>query len=187
MARHASSTREISAPRPAAAGPGVARRLSALLGILLATGATYAQQTETASAASLCEQALPGFRAGPVHFEESGTTIRPSGKAVLDRVVELASTCRQSIIEITGHTDSSGDETWNQILSLERAKAVANAIAARGIAPDRLVVKGAGSSKPIADNALRYGRGLNRRIEIVMRPVSAADISQLRILPDSSD
>lgn len=103
--------------------------------------------------------------------------MRPSGEAVLDRVVELASTCPQSLIEITGHTDSSGDETSNEILSLQRAQAVARHLAARGISAERLIAIGAGSSKPIADNALRYGRSLNRRIEILMRPQSAADIS----------
>ena len=161
--------------------------MSALLGVLLVAKAAFAEQAETASATALCEKALLGFRAEPVRFEESGTTMRPSGAAVLDRVVELASTCRQSLIEVTGHADSSGDETWNRILSLKRAQAVADDIAARGIAPERLIVKGAGSSEPVADNALRYGRGLNRRIEIVLRPSPAVDLSQSQNLPGSSD
>ncbi|MBT8092086.1 MAG: OmpA family protein [Gammaproteobacteria bacterium] len=160
--------------------------MSASIGCLLAATAPSTGLAEPVSAASLCETALRNFRAGPVKFEESGTSIRPSGEPVLDRVVELASTCRQSVIEITGHTDSSGDETWNQILSLERAKAVADYLAARGIARERLVVKGAGSSEPVADNARRYGRSLNRRIEIVMRPRPADDMSQQASLSGSS-
>lgn len=187
MGRHASSTRAISAPEPLPAGPRVVVRVSALLGALLVAAATFAQQTETESATSLCEKALLGFRAEPVRFDESGTSMRPSGEAILDRVVELASTCRESLIEITGHADSSGDEKWNQLLSLQRAQAVADEIAARGIAPERLIVKGAGSSKPVADNALRYGRSLNRRIEIVMRPSPAVDVSQSQDLPGSSN
>lgn len=164
----------------------IAIPLTALLVGLLAGPAPYAQQAEPTSAASLCAKALVNFRAEPVKFEESATSIRSSGKAVLDRVVELASTCRESVIEITGHTDSSGDEAWNRILSVQRAQTVADYIAARGIATGRLVVIGAGSSKPIADNARRFGRSLNRRIEIAIRPLSAADISRQPYPPDSS-
>ncbi len=160
---------------------------SALLGSLLAATAPHAQQAELISAASLCDKALANFRAGPVKFDESATTIRPSGKPVLDRVIELASTCRDSVIEITGHTDSSGDETSNRILSLGRAQAVADYISARGIAAERLIVSGAGSSKPIGDNARRFGRSLNRRIEINLRPRLPADISLSTDLPDSED
>lgn len=170
-------TRETSAPEPLPAEPRIAVCLVALLGALLIAQTSFAQQSITESAASLCERALLGFRVEPVRFEESGTSMRASGEAVLDRVVELASTCRESLIEITGHADSSGDEKWNQLLSLQRAQAVADEIAARGIAPERLIVKGAGSSQPVADNALRYGRSLNRRIEIVMRPSTAVDIN----------
>ena len=169
------------------ARPQIAMLFGVLLGSLLAATAAYAQQAEPTTAASLCERALVNFRAGPVNFEESAARIRPSGKPVLDRVVELASTCRESVVEITGHTDSSGDETWNRILSLERAQAVADYIAARGIASERLIVMGKGSSKPIADNARRFGRSLNRRIEIVIRPQSATDINQQPDHPDSAD
>jgi outer membrane protein OmpA-like peptidoglycan-associated protein len=145
-----------------------------LLGSLPGASDASANRSASVLAASLCERALLGFRPGTVRFDESGTTMRPSGKPIVDRVVALASTCPQALIHITGHTDSSGDEFWNQRLSLERAKAVADLIAAQGIARQRLIVSGVGSSKPVADNARRYGRSLNRRIEIVMRagPVS---------------
>lgn len=118
------------------------------------------------SVADLCARAMAQFQNGPINFEESGTAFRSSALPELERAVALANTCRDSSIEITGHTDSSGDESLNQRLSLARAHAVADYLAQRGIVATRLNPVGVGSSLPIADNRTRYGRGLNRRIDI---------------------
>lgn len=120
--------------------------------------------------AQLCSRASAAHELGPINFEESGTNFRSSAYPELDRLISLADACRQSSIAITGHTDSSGDEVWNQRLSLARANAVADHLAARGVARERLLSRGAGSSVPVADNATRYGRSLNRRIEVVLAP-----------------
>lgn len=117
-------------------------------------------------AVDLCARVIATYETGPVYFEESGTALRSSAYLSLDRIVTLADACRQITVSITGHTDSSGNEAWNQQLSLARAKAVADYIAERGIAGERLIVAGAGSSVPVADNSTRYGRGLNRRISV---------------------
>jgi outer membrane protein OmpA-like peptidoglycan-associated protein len=117
----------------------------------------------------LCSRAFAADEHGPVGFEESMTVLRSSAMPVLDRVISLADACRHSTISITGHTDSSGDEAWNSQLSLARANAVADYFAEHGIARERLITIGAGSSQPVADNATRYGRGLNRRIDIRLR------------------
>jgi len=115
---------------------------------------------------TICEQQFAVFRVDPVAFEESGTAMRASAYPALDRVVALADACRAATLTITGHTDSSGNETWNQRLSLARAESVAAHLGSRGIAADRLAVVGAGSSVPVADNTTRYGRSMNRRIDI---------------------
>ena len=122
------------------------------------------------SAAALCQQQFSRIKPGPVGFAESGTRMRASAYPVLDRIIALADACRDSTISITGHTDSSGSEAWNRQLSLARAQAVASHLEKRGIDARRLVVAGAGSSQPIADNATRYGRGQNRRIEFRLEP-----------------
>lgn len=119
---------------------------------------------------TMCARQLAAFEAGPVEFKESGTAMRSSAYPVLDRVVALADACRNSTVSITGHTDSSGNETMNQQLSLARARAIASYLGAMGIDPDRIIVAGAGSSLPVADNATRFGRSLNRRIDIHMTP-----------------
>jgi OOP family OmpA-OmpF porin len=118
------------------------------------------------TARELCLRQFDRFEAGPIRFEETGTALRTSAYPELDRVVMLATTCRDATVTITGHTDGSGDETWNRQLSLERARAVAALLAERGVLADNIVPKGAGSSVPVADNATRYGRSLNRRIEV---------------------
>ncbi|MCP5092997.1 MAG: OmpA family protein [Gammaproteobacteria bacterium] len=120
--------------------------------------------------AQLCARASAAQETGPINFEESGTNFRSSAYAQLDRIISLADACRQSSISITGHTDSSGDEASNRHLSLARANAVANYLASRGVARERLLTLGAGSSVPVADNATRYGRSLNRRIEVFLAP-----------------
>lgn len=117
------------------------------------------------SAQELCQRQFAELESGPVKFEQSTTRMRSSAFIVLDRITALADACRHSPLFIIGHTDSSGSEQWNQQLSLARAEAVARYLGERGIDSDRMIAVGAGSSVPVASNATRYGRSLNRRIE----------------------
>jgi outer membrane protein OmpA-like peptidoglycan-associated protein len=104
-----------------------------------------------------------------VSFRQSGTEFRSSSYAVLDRIVEFAGDCRQSTIVLTGHSDASGNENNNRSLSEARARIVADYLQAHGVAPEQLVVVGAGSDFPIADNATPQGREKNRRIEFALQ------------------
>lgn len=119
-----------------------------------------------------CERAFSAFRPGPINFEESTATFRSAAYPRMDRIVALARNCRKSTIEIVGHTDSSGDLAWNELLSVNRAQAVADYLVEAGISRDRLVVRGAGPSLPVADNRTRYGRSKNRRIEVKFRAIA---------------
>jgi OOP family OmpA-OmpF porin len=136
---------------------------------------------------ALCARAFADHNPGPVNFDESTTTFRSSAVPVLQRIVALANTCRNAAIEITGHTDSSGDERWNVRLSLARAEAIADYLVQQGIAAERLIATGAGSALPIADNSTRYGRGLNRRIEFTFIPGDEAAPNRQRPPPGPSD
>jgi OOP family OmpA-OmpF porin len=117
----------------------------------------------------LCRRAFSALVLEPVVFAQSSAELRPSSLVTLDRITDFAHDCPSATIAITGHTDASGDETWNRQLSLARARAVADRIARNGIDPQRLLASGAGSSEPVADNATAYGRELNRRIEFELR------------------
>jgi hypothetical protein len=68
-------------------------------------------------------------------------------------------------LEITGHTDNTGDPTHNRSLSLARARAIKAELVKKGITSDRLIAKGAGAIKPIATNNTEAGRQANRRVE----------------------
>jgi OOP family OmpA-OmpF porin len=63
-----------------------------------------------------------------------------------------------------GHTDSTGPEAFNQVLSERRAQSVVDFLAAQGVGTGRVTAVGFGESKPIADNATREGRAENRRV-----------------------
>jgi OOP family OmpA-OmpF porin len=123
----------------------------------------------TVSLDELCQKAFDDMPLGPVSFAQSSVEISPASLATLDRITDFAHDCQNVTIAITGHTDSSGNESWNRQLSLARARSVADHIAGNGIDPKRLVVAGLGSSVPIADNSTAQGRELNRRIEFELR------------------
>ena len=73
-----------------------------------------------------------------------------------------------SVLEIRGHTDSSGNAEKNLQLSLERARACATFIASQGISSDRLQAYGLGDREPLVDNSTPFGRERNRRVEFVL-------------------
>ena len=117
----------------------------------------------------LCEKTFSEIVLQPVSFMQSSAEIRQRSLVTLDRITDFAHDCQDITIVITGHTDASGDESWNRQLSRARAQAVADHIVQRGVDPQRLVVNGLGSSVPIADNSTALGRVLNRRIEFELR------------------
>lgn len=71
-------------------------------------------------------------------------------------------------LEVQGHTDDSGNEAFNQHLSEERAAAVRQWLIDAGIPASKLIAKGYGYTKPIADNRIRQGRQQNRRVQLVI-------------------
>lgn len=119
----------------------------------------------TASPEDLCRRNLSQAVSVPVQFGESSDEIRSASLATLDRIVGVAYDCRDFIIAISGHSDASGDESWNRLLSLARAQAVADYLVSAGIDPGRVQTFGQGSSMPIAANDTSEGRRQNRRIE----------------------
>ena len=146
-----------------------ARRLRRQLPAVMTLDVDMIVADDRVTVGDVCERAFAAYQTGAIRFEESTTRLRPSSRLALDRAISLADACRASRIAITGHTDASGPETWNRELSLGRADAVADYLVAGGIARSRLLTRGAGSSMPLATNATRYGRSLNRRIEIEFR------------------
>ncbi len=69
---------------------------------------------------------------------------------------------------VDGHTDSNGDEAYNQQLSLKRARSVADVLVSVGMPQGNLDIRGRGEEAPIADNATSGGRAENRRVAIII-------------------
>ncbi len=92
----------------------------------------------------------------------------PSGK-VLDQLIALLAAYPKNRVLVEGHTDSTGDKTYNLKLSELRAKAVRDYLIKRGgYESSRFSVTGYGVTKPVADNKTRAGRSLNRRVEVTI-------------------
>ncbi len=79
------------------------------------------------------------------------------------------------MVEVAGHTDSTGSPAYNQALSERRAKSVAAYLISRGVRPERLIIVGDGEKHPIASNATAAGRQQNRRVELTIVPVEKKD------------
>lgn len=78
----------------------------------------------------------------------------------------------KTVVEVAGHTDSSGSDSYNLQLSQRRAQAVANYLASQGVKSERLIPVGAGEAHPIASNDTEQGRAANRRVELTIVPVT---------------
>lgn len=100
-----------------------------------------------------------------IRFQTGSATIDAGNEELLQRLASLASTCPGNLT-VEGHTDSRGDADMNNALSLARASAIRDALAALGIEATRMNAVGYGEAKPIADNESPAGRAKNRRIAI---------------------
>lgn len=103
------------------------------------------------------------LRTRTFRFEESSVQIASSSSGLISEVAQTLRPCLGSIIAITGHTDSSGNEAGNLALSRDRADAVRQALIRRGIPADGLRAIGKGSSEPV--EGLDPADPANRRIE----------------------
>lgn len=125
---------------------------------------------ELIAAGSLDRQCISLFRTAQVgrkiEFPRSEATLSTRSWPLLDELVQIASDCPGATIDITGHTDNTGEESGNLALSQGRAGAIAAYMIGKGIATERIVVKGAGSALPLVDEDTPQAHQLNRRIEI---------------------
>jgi len=106
------------------------------------------------------------IRTASVAFEPGSSSFTQGSNSALSELAGLMMSYPDTRIRIEGHTDNTGPESVNLRLSRERAQAVASYLSSRGVADDRLIAKGYGSTQPIEDNFTDAGRARNRRIEI---------------------
>jgi outer membrane protein OmpA-like peptidoglycan-associated protein len=107
-------------------------------------------------------------------FPSGSAEIRPDDFALLTKLMQALREFPKSPITIEGHTDSQGDESFNQELSQRRANAVREYVLANmGLEGDWIIAVGFGESRPIASDATEAGRAKNRRIDVVIDLVGA--------------
>jgi len=115
-----------------------------------------------------------------VTFDVGSYTLKPQFRDTLDRVAESMIKYPNSLIDVYGHTDSTGSDAYNQTLSENRARTVANYLASRGVSSARIRSQGFGETMPIADNATESGRSKNRRVEIKIVPITEEEARAAR-------
>lgn len=101
-------------------------------------------------------------------FALNKADLSTEAKTNLDKLVTILGTYPDTNIELQGHTDNTGSDTFNQTLSEKRATSVSGYLASKGIDNARMTVKGYGETSPKYDNATADGRTQNRRVEFVI-------------------
>lgn len=106
-----------------------------------------------------------------VSFDFGSASIRPAMRTVLDPFAASlhGDANANTRVEIVGHTDSTGSESVNNALSVERAHSVRDYLLAQGVPAARVTTTGKGEREPVADNTSDTGRARNRRVEIFLR------------------
>jgi outer membrane protein OmpA-like peptidoglycan-associated protein len=115
-----------------------------------------------------------------VTFAVDSATISPSFQSTLDRIAGSLVTYPDSLIDVYGHTDSTGSDSYNQTLSERRAKAVSDYLTMRGVSGARVRYQGFGEQYPVASNDTAEGRARNRRVEIKITPISQQEAQAAR-------
>lgn len=115
-----------------------------------------------------------------VTFAVDSVTITPAFQATLNEIAKSMQTYPDSLIDVYGHTDSSGSDAYNQSLSERRAQSVANYLTMRGVSASRIRSQGFGESYPVASNDTPEGRQKNRRVEIKITPISQEEVNAAR-------
>jgi outer membrane protein OmpA-like peptidoglycan-associated protein len=105
-------------------------------------------------------------------FDSGSATLKPGGTLQLGRLADFMRKDPKTRIIVEGYTDSTGSMGFNQMLSQQRAQAVAGALEAQGVSADRIQTIGRGQQFPVASNGTQAGRQQNRRVDIVFSDMS---------------
>ncbi|MBP6439892.1 MAG: OmpA family protein [Thermomonas sp.] len=106
-----------------------------------------------------------------VTFDFARHDLKPQFYPALNTIASTLKDYDQTIVEVSGHTDSIGSDAANQILSERRANAVSSYLIGQGVVRERFEVVGMGERYPVAGNDTDPGRALNRRVEIRLLPL----------------
>ena len=129
-------------------------------------------QVSNATPAVIIDQTAAGapkITLAEVYFAFNSAELSSESKQQISPVAERLKEDANIIVEIHGHTDSTGSHDYNQALSKARAESAKLALVEQGIVPERIKTIGHSFDQPIAENTTREGRRLNRRIEFILK------------------
>ena len=107
-----------------------------------------------------------------VTFPGDSAAIQPEFFEPLSKVASTLTQYESSLIDVIGHTDDTGSDSYNQDLSDRRAQAVSRYLQGRGVIEQRIIAYGRGEVQPVATNTTAEGRAANRRVELLITPVT---------------
>jgi outer membrane protein OmpA-like peptidoglycan-associated protein len=107
-----------------------------------------------------------------ITFDTNSSDIKPGFYDVLNSVGLVLKKYDKTIINITGYTDSTGNDAYNQALSQRRAQSVGQYLVSQGINATRVATQGMGKSQPVASNDTPQGRQQNRRVQVELAPLT---------------
>jgi len=105
-------------------------------------------------------------------FATDSDYVRPALQSDLRVLARSLNDYPDTTVDVIGHTDNVGDAAYNQQLSNRRAQSVANVLYNSGVATNRVRAYGLGEDRPVASNLTAEGRAQNRRVEIIIRPMT---------------
>ncbi len=115
-----------------------------------------------------------------VTFDVGSASLKPEFRATLDKVAQSLKDYPDSLVDVYGHTDSTGSDAFNQTLSESRARTVMSYLITQGVPAARLRSQGFGETMPVASNDTPEGRAKNRRVEIKIVPVTVEEVRAAR-------
>lgn len=107
-----------------------------------------------------------------ITFATDSASVNSAFHPTLNSVALVLERFNRTLVDVYGHTDSTGDDNYNLKLSEDRALAVASYLNGQGVDPRRFSIIGYGERQPIASNATPDGRAANRRVEIRLAPIT---------------
>ena len=111
-----------------------------------------------------------------INFAYNSATVQPQFQRTLDQVAGVLGEYNRTYVDVYGHTDSTGSDAYNQGLSEQRARSVADYLSGHGVQAARIGTRGFGETQPIDSNETEEGRAKNRRVEIKIVPISQSEV-----------
>ena len=109
---------------------------------------------------------------GNITFQTDSAALNPDFLDVLNAVASVVDEYEKTIVVVSGHTDSTGSDEYNQQLSEQRAASVGKFLNNEGVSTERMVIIGYGEAQPVASNSGSEGRAQNRRVELTLEPLT---------------